>query len=249
MSLSAVVITLNEEENIYLCLQSLAFCDETIVVDSGSQDRTCDIAKSCHASVYFHTFLNFAAQKNFGILQAKNEWVLLVDADERVSEDLAQEILRKIPSASVDGYYLRRRSQVFGRWMKRGIHGRDLQLRLVRRPLAVFEGEVHERVRLAKEKTDVLGPELLHYSTPSISSYMRKLNHYTHYEAKLLGDREKKISSISLWLRPLVVILKRGVFQRELGEGMEGLIFCFLSAYYEFIKQIKYLEASWQKDA
>ncbi len=240
--LSAVVIALDEERNIRDCLEGLAFCDEIVLVDGGSRDRTAPVAAALGARVYPHPFEDFASQKNFGISKAAGDWVLLVDADERVSAELAAEVLEAVERPRADGYRFLRENRIFGRWMRHGGHGGDLQLRLVRRSLAVFEGKVHERVRL-DGPLPVLERPLRHFSTPSVGEYMRKLNHYTSIEAELLRDRNTPPASGRMWVRPFAVLVRRLFVQRAFLDGPEGVLFAFLSAYYEFVRRAKHWES------
>lgn len=243
MKLSGVVITRDEENNILDCLSSLDFCDERIVVDSGSQDQTVARARSAGADVYFHPFENYADQKNFAISKATGEWVLLIDADERVNPALKEEIRQVLFCPSSEGYWLIRRNRVFGRFMQGGDHARDYQLRLVRAPLARFQGLVHERIILVG-KTERLKEPLFHESTPTISAYMKKLNNYTALEARSNAERKMTRVWLHMMLFPLVKAVQRWIFKAGFRDGVEGFIFIVLSAYYDFIKAAKRWELS-----
>ena len=245
--ISAVIIALNEEKNIGGCLEAVAFCDEKIVVDSGSADRTIAIAEVHGAKVFSNAFVDFASQKNVGIGKARGDWVLLIDADERVSEALALTIKKTLMNPTFDGYYLTRLNRIFGRWMRHGDNANDLQLRLVKKEKALFEGAVHERIYL-QEKTGILKGPLLHYSTENISSYMKKLNQYTGLEATTWGHVnhltcphvvEGRCSPVKMLLKPIGLFFYRLIWQRGFLDGMEGFFFCALSAYYQFLCQAK----------
>ncbi len=242
MKISAVLITVNEASNIAECLEALRFCDECIVVDSGSKDRTAQIAQVMGAKVFVRAFDDFSAQKNFGIEKAIGEWVLLVDADERVSPLLMQEIKSKLENSALDGYYFKRRNKIFGRWMRFGINRGDLQLRLVRKVKAKFEGRVHERVLVPRKKTALLKNCLEHFSTATISNYMRKLNTYSKLEAEVLNERKEIFSERKLKRRPLVVGVYQGFILAGLLDGIEGFFFCVLGAYYDFVRRAKHWE-------
>ena len=239
-SLSAVIITLNEEKNIEDCVRSVSFCDEVILIDSGSTDGTVPLAEKLGAKIWRRSFDHFAAQKNFGISKASGEWVLLVDADERVSDGLKGEIKDKIPRGLAEGYYFPRINRIFGRWMRHGENANDYQLRLAKRQKAVFTGPVHERVELSG-KTERMKNPLLHHSTPSVSAYMGKLNSYTALEAK---RREgKPIPRIGdLLSRPLLKFMSLTFLKRGFMDGLEGFIFSALSAYYDFVSLAKHWE-------
>lgn len=237
---SGVVITRDEEKNITACLECLRFCDEVVVVDSGSRDGTVPLAKSAGAKVYFKPFEDFASQKNFAISQAGSEWVFLVDADERVSGALAAEVRAVLENPKADGYDLKRINRIFGRRMRGGINAGDKQLRLVRKEKAVFKGLVHERIALEGDAPCLQEP-LLHESTPTVKDYMRKLNLYTSLEAKNLDEKET-FSERGLRLRPLALFFWRFLFQGGFLDGREGFLFNGLSAYYEFVRRAKHWE-------
>ena len=239
--LSAVVIALNEEKNVRDLLANLSFCDEVIWVDSGSSDRTAALAKQGGAKVFERPFDDFASQKNFGISQAGGEWVFLIDADERVTPELAVEIRQTVKSPRMEFYRIRRKNRIFGRWMEHGINAHDWQLRLAATGKARFEGQVHERVR-ALSAPGRLKNLLLHYSTDSISSYMKKLLRYTELEVSSLRASGKKMEKTDMMLRPLARFGKMGVLQRGLLDGMPGFLFTVLSAYYEFVRRVKWWE-------
>src|SRR5262249_48305601 len=145
--LSAIIITRNEATNVAACLESVAFCNERIVVDSGSDDDTVKIAMAAGATVLRHEWAGFGPQKNFALSQARGDWVLSIDADERVSVRLAAEILSTISSAAADGYEIARLSTFLGRPMRHSGWFPDYVLRLFRREKARFTDDlVHERV-------------------------------------------------------------------------------------------------------
>lgn len=241
--LSAVIIAKNEEKNIGDCLTGLQFCDEVIVVDSGSSDATVELASKKGARVYSNGFVDYAAQKNFGIGKALGEWVLLVDADERVTPELADEIKVVLAHPGADNYQVVRHNRIFGRWMKHGANRNDFQTRLVKKEKAVFEGPVHERIALNGNMPKLQNP-LFHYSTDNLSSYMKKLNTYTQMEAAQLNAKEREISSSKMKIKPLAVFFYRAFWQGGILDGLEGFLFSTLSGYYEFVKRAKHWELS-----
>ena len=240
VTLSAVVIARDEEKNIAECLEGLSFCDEIVVVDSGSRDRTADIARAAGAKVFENAFVDFASQKNFGVSKASGEWVFVVDADERVSPPLAAEIRETLKHPEADGYTVSRENRLFGRLMRHGANAGDRPLRLARRGATRFKGLVHETIELAMPGR--LRHVLRHESTPTVASYMRKLNHYTSLEAQLLTERGEKVDPKKIKRRPVQVFVYRHFFQRGFLDGIEGFLFSVLSAYYEFIRRIKHAE-------
>jgi glycosyltransferase involved in cell wall biosynthesis len=238
MKLSAVIIARDEEKNIVECLRNAAFCDERLVVDSGSSDGTVRLAEAEGAKVWRRDFDDFSSQKNFAISKATGDWLLLLDADERVSPALQREILAALGSTEMDGYYVPRRNNLFGRWMDHGPHRGDLQLRLVRRGKASFKGSVHERVVVGGAVGTLKAP-LLHFSTQTVDAYRKKLELYTSLEAKMLREQGTRVSLLELWVRPLAVFFKQTLLQAGFLDGREGLLFSWLSARYEFVRLAK----------
>lgn len=242
MKLSAVIIAKNEERNIAACLESLVFCDERVVIDSMSEDRTAEAARAAGARVYGNEFVDYATQKNFGISKATGEWVLLIDADERLEKGAEAEIRAAIAGGGKEAYSFHRRNCLFGRWMKHGGNAGDRQLRLVRRDKAVYEGAVHETIHHVKS-VGVLQSPLYHYSTPTVSDYMRKLNAYTSLEAGVMRRKGLVWSQKrDAFAAPIAVFLKRYFWQRGFLDGIEGFLFAFFSAYYESVRRLKLWE-------
>lgn len=242
MKLSAAVIARDEEKNIAGCLASLGFCDEIVVVDGGSRDRTVEIARAAGAQVFERPFTDFASQKNFAIECARGEWLLLVDADERPSEGLRREILETLERPRFDAYWVIRSNRIFGRWMRRGANAGDRQMRLVKRGTARFEGVVHERLRV-DGPAGLLKEPLLHHSTASISAYMKKLNEYTALEVRECRARGRAFVARDLTRKPLARFVQLAFLKRGLEDGMEGFFFSALSAYYDFVRAAKQYEA------
>ena len=241
MTLSTVIITLNEEKNITECLQSAFFSDEVIVVDSGSTDLTVSLAESMGAKIFKKDFQDFASQKNFGMDHATGDWILLIDADERVTPALAKEIRKTLEEPKAEGYFVIRRNNIFGRWMRFGINRSDRQLRLIRKSMARFEGFVHERI-LFNGKTVNLKNPMLHFSTQTIADYMKKLMLYSRLEAKIWEKSEKKIRAGEIVFRPLWVFCSNFFVKLGVLDGLEGFLFSVLSAYNEFVSLSRRLE-------
>ncbi len=246
MKLSAVIITMNEEKNIDGCLRSLLFCDEVIVVDSESTDATVSIARRRGAKVWIHPFIDYATQKNYGIQCAQNPWVLSIDADERVTPELAAEILLAVSRPQAKTYFLPRKNRIFGRWMRYSTHRNDYQLRLALKEKAHFSGFVHERIPPEGKGLRLKNP-LLHFSTQTIHDYMRKLNCYTNLEVGTLKKNKASFSKRKMIAKPLSLFVYWALIKRGVGDGMEGLFFSLLSAYYEFVKMAKYWERGSQE--
>lgn len=240
-TISCVLIVQNEAQRLGECLQALNFCDEIVVVDGGSDDGTPELARRSGARVLTHPFADYASQKNFAIAQASGDWVLLIDADEIVSQDLACEIVEALKHPVYDAYWVKRQNRIFGRLMKRGANANDWQLRLVKKDRARFEGRVHERV-VWSVPSGRLKNILRHQSTGSIRDYLKKLNHYTALEARQSAEAGRGFSRSRAKTGPLISFLYFGFLKHGAFEGVEGFIFSVLSAYYDFVKRVKHWE-------
>jgi len=240
--LSAVVITLNEESNIAACLESINFADEIIVVDSGSSDRTIELAGKYTGAVLQNPWQGFGAQKNFGIARAKGDWILSIDADERVTHELAAEIKSAVSSGgNVDGYYLPRLASFCGHWIRHCGWYPDYQLRLFRKARGEFNGRpVHEGV-IVNGRTGFLKNDLMHYSYDSISQYFEKFNRYTNLSAAELSSK-RKFSFLRMLGSPVSYFIKSYFLKLGFLDGVPGLIVCIFGSYSNFVKYAKLWE-------
>lgn len=241
MGISAVFITLNEAKRIGRALGAVNWADEIVVVDSGSTDGTIDEARRHGAKVFQHKFENFAAQKNFALEKASQEWVLFLDADEIISDELANEVKEAAASGKADGYMLPRMNIIFGRAMKYGGHQGDCHLRLFRKDKARFEGVIHEKA-VMNGKPGSLKNAIAHYSTGTIKEYLYKLDDYTDYEAHLLLRSGKNVTILDMVIRPCLKFFKQYFLKGGFMDGKEGFTFYGLSAFYSFVKYAKYFE-------
>jgi glycosyltransferase involved in cell wall biosynthesis len=246
---SALIPTFNEEENLRDCLNSLRWADEIFVVDSFSQDRTLEIAREFSARVAQHEYLNSAAQKNWAIPQAAHPWVLLVDADERVTPELQQEIRGILEEGPrFEGYWIRRANHFLGRRMKHCGWETDKVIRLFRRDAARYqEREVHAEVDL-QGPIPVLRSPLLHYSFRSFKQYWRKMQLYSDWGASQLHREGKRAGWIAIAFRPPIRFLKMYVLRLGFLDGIHGLVLCVLAAFTVFLKYAKLWELD-QRDS
>ena len=242
MSLSVVIITLNEEANLARTLASVAWADEIIVLDSGSTDRTREVAESFHARFFVEPWKGFAAQKNSALEQATCDWVLSLDADEEVEPALAEEIQAVLAAnASVGGYWVPRKNFFLGRWIKHGGFYPDPKLRLFRRGAGNFEDRlVHEDLKLAGA-TASLKNNLLHHAYPTLASYLEHMNRYSSLGAEMVAaTRPQGFSLIDIVLRPKFTFLYNYVLRGGFLDGREGLL---LHAYHATYVSWKYAKA------
>src|ERR1700679_2821816 len=199
-TLSVALITLNEEDNLSRTLASVRFADEIVVVDSGSTDRTVEIAKSFKTKVFLEDWKGFALQKNSAIDKCTGTWVLSLDADEELTEELQAEIRSMLEvdertAPAVDGYRLRLRHVFLGRWMRYGGYYPDLKLRLFRRVTGsgathFTDRPVHESVTVAG-RVETMEKDFLHHGYPNLEVYLEHMNRYSTLGARIVAEKGK----------------------------------------------------------
>ena len=223
--ISAVILTKNEEKNIIDCLESVSFCDEIIVIDDNSEDRTTDIVKKAGASVYTRALEgNFSAQRNFGLEKAKGDWIFFVDADERVTNDLKNEIIYKTSlKRNVNGYFIRRFDFMRGKLLQHGETAHIFLLRLAKRGKGVWKGNVHEVWGISSQ-TQMLESALLHYPHPSIDAFLGEINFYSDLRAKELYEKEVKVHWYDIILYPKAKFIQNYFCRLGFCDGTEGMI-------------------------
>ena len=240
MKISATIITYNEQTNIARAIESLRCCDEVVVVDSGSTDRTVEIATNLGARVIDMEWRGFAGQKNYASSRAENDWILSLDADEALSEALEAEIWQiKKNGPSHDGYTMPRMAQYLGRWILHSGWYPDRKVRLFDRRKANWVGEyVHESVRV-NGAVGHLESNILHYTCSSLSEHLRTLDRYTTLAAEQLIAEKQHIGLRQLLLDPPWTFLKTYVVKQGYLDGTEGLAIAYMAAHYNFLKYAK----------
>jgi len=247
MSLSAVVLTKNEEKNIEECLKSLSFCDEVIVIDDFSEDKTVLIAKESGAKV-FQRNLNedFAAQHNFGISRAKGKWVLFIDADERVPEALASEIsnypgLAKRSGAGkfqisneVCGFYLKRQDYMWGKALKHGETASVRFLRLAKKGSGVWRRKVHEVWDINGETHELENP-IYHYSHPTLREFLAKINNFSSLHAIANKEEGKNSSILKIVIWPIGHFVYNFIFRFGFLDGIAGFLVAVVMSFNSFL--------------
>jgi len=240
VKISATLITCNEERRIARAIESLRCCDEIVVVDSGSTDRTVEIAQQLNARVIESPWPGDAKQKNLAAAQAANDWILSLDADEALSEALEAEIwqLRK-KGPEFDAYTMPRMAQYVGRWILHSGWYPDRKIRLYDRRKANWVGEfVHESVEF-HGAVGHLKSNILHYTYDSISEHVRTLDSYTTLAAQEIVSRHERVGWRSLLFEPAWTFLHTYVVQRGFLDGPEGLMIAYMAALYTFLKYAK----------
>ncbi len=240
MKISAAIITYNEERNLPRAIESLRCCDEILVVDSGSTDRTVEIAQKFGARVLEANWRGYSGQKNFASDQAAHDWVLSIDADEALSEDLEGEIWQlKKNGPAYDAYTVPRLAQYLGRWILHSGWYPDRKIRLFDRRKARWYGEyVHESVR-SDGRVGELEGNLLHYTCGSLSEHLKTMDRYTTLAAEEIAARRKPIGFRHLLFDPPWTFFKSYVLQRGFQDGVEGLAIANMAALYTFLKYAK----------
>lgn len=244
MKISLVMITKNEEKNLAKSLESVKdLVNEIVILDSGSTDSTVKIAEKFDAKIFTRKFDNFTDQKNCALSLASNEWVLHLDADEMLSEELKEEIRGKIvnkDTCEYDGFFLTRTNMFLGRHMKHSGIAEESRLRLAKKSLSKYVGgAVHERLEVTG-KTGKLKNIFYHNSFPDLNNYFKKFDQYTSLDAEKRYDENKKFHITDVIFRPPIGFVKSYILKLGFLDGMEGFIWATLSSYYIFIKYIKF---------
>jgi glycosyltransferase involved in cell wall biosynthesis len=241
---SVVLITLNAARQLEACLASVStFADEIVLVDSGSTDNTTEIAEQFGAKVIQQRWLGFGAQKQFAVEQARNDWVLCLDADERVSGNLQASIIQLLATQpSHLAYRFPRCNKFLGRYLRHGEGYPDWSLRLFNRRFAHWsDDEVHEKV-LVNGAVGQLSGDLLHDSAETIDSYLSKQNRYTSLAAEEALAKGKKATAIQLLLSPAVRFFKFYFLRQGFRDGIPGLVHILIGCFNSFCKYAKMLE-------
>ena len=244
MKLTVTVITRNEAANIEGALESVRWADEIVVVDSHSADETVALAQKYNARIVVHDWAGYSAQRNYAAEIASNDWILALDADERVPTELAAEIQRIMREGSVHGgYRMPRISYYLGRWIRGTDWYPDYQLRLYDRRVGRFNGKrVHESVELTYGRPGQLQHDLQHYPYRDISDHVTSIDHYTTLAAEEWFAEGRRSNAIEFAVHPPVAFLRNYVARRGFRDGAAGFLISILNSYYVFLKVLKLWE-------
>src|SRR5215470_12978871 len=246
MKITATVITFNEERNIEEALQSLAWADEIVVIDSRSADSTVSIARRFTDRIYVRDWPGYSAQKNFAAEQASYDWVFNLDADERVSDGLCGEIreLAQDANAGYAAFQMPRRAFYLGRWIKHCGWYPDYKVRLYDRRAARWRGEfVHESVQTSG-KIGRLSGEILHYTIRSASDHQLRMDRYTTLAAEEMFARGKRATATQILFSPIATFLKSYFLRLGFLDGVPGLAISYFAGHYAFLRALKL----WEKE-
>jgi glycosyltransferase involved in cell wall biosynthesis len=241
--LTVTIITRNESANIAAALESVSWADEIVLVDAESTDDTVAIARRFTARVIVREWPGYVAQKNFAAEQACHDWILSLDADERVSPALANEMRSVLHVAPREaGFRLPRASFYLGRWLRSTDWYPDFQLRLYDRRRARWDGRyVHESVK-ADGPVRTLRGELLHYPYRDIAHHVQTIDRYTTLVAEQAAERGKRASVVDVLVRPPLAFLRNYLLRLGVRDGQAGLVVSLLNSYYVFLKFAKLWE-------
>ncbi|MFH1601898.1 MAG: glycosyltransferase family 2 protein [Candidatus Shapirobacteria bacterium] len=250
MKISGVVIAKDEEGRIKKCLESLRFCDEIIVIDDYSTDNTAKIARSRGAAVYKkHLNQDFSSQRNFGLAKAKNEWVFFLDADEKVTPSLSQEIVRHLRNANKEknkGFYFFRQDYFLNQKLNFGETAHVKLLRLAKKSAGKWKGRVHEEW-IVKGKTGFFQNPLLHYPHRELSDLLAKINFYSGLKAQELAKKGEKSSLSMIIAFPLGKFLKNYFWLQGFRDKTAGFIFAMAMSFHSFLTRAKLWQSSKKK--
>ena len=246
--LSVIVLTRNEEKHIRACLESVrGFANELLVLDSGSNDRTVEIARECGAHVEQRAFDNYPNQRNAAIEMARGDWIFFIDADERATPAFGQELIAQITRAderrgrgepACIGFWAPRRNIIFGKWIRYTGWSPDFQPRVLKKGFGKFDPrrEVHELL-LWEGEVGYLSEPLTHYNYETLAQFRGKQIAYTRYEARVWFEEGRRARARSFIGQPSREFFRRYVSLQGWRDGAHGLLLSVLMAYYAFVRQ------------
>lgn len=239
LPVSAVIIGLNCAHLLEACLQSLKFCDEILLVDSGSSDATVELARRLGARVVHQDWLGFGPQKQFAVAAARHDWVLCVDSDERVTPDLATAIEEALAAPVAGAYRFARSNRFMGRYLRHGEGYPDWSLRLFDRRQARWSDDaVHEKVLYSGEPATLAG-DLLHDTEETLESYIAKQNRYTTLAARQAVAAGKRAGAARMLASPVLRFVKFYFFRGGFLDGLPGFVHISVGCFNSFLKYAK----------
>ena len=243
LPISVVIVTKNEENNIEDALKSVSDAKEIVVIDSFSTDRTVEICRKYTDKVFQYEWQGFSRQKQTAVDYAEGEWVLLLDADERVTDDLRQEITDVLLNTDCNGFYVPRKNFFIGTWIRHGGWWPDHTLRLFRKNRGhLVPREVHEQVAV-DGKVGYLKNPLKHYTYASISDYLNRMDRYSSLASIEIRKKHGSAGPILLVVKPISMFLKMYILRRGFLDGTYGFLLAALYSYYTLSKYAK----TWEK--
>ena len=242
--ITGVVLSYNDEKVIERCIKSIRWCDEIIIIDDESTDGTIDIAKKLGAKVFTRPLRDdFSSQWNFGLSKAINDWVLFVDSDEVVSEELADEIKEVVsmPNAKcqmLNGFFLRRKDYFLGKGLTHGEMGNIKLLRLAKKDAGKWRQPVHEEWKIAG-KMKTLGTPLLHYPHQNVAQFLEEINRYSSVYAQYLHSQGIKEPAWQIIGKPAFKFLLNYIWRLGFLDGTAGLVVALMMSFHSFLVRSK----------
>lgn len=245
MKITARINTFNEEDNIAAALESVVWADEILVVDSFSTDNTVAIARRYTDRIQQHEFASHGAQHNYADTLCSNDWVLVLDADERLTPELAAALqrLRDGGEPAADGYRMARRAWYLGRWIRHSGWYPDWQTRLYRRAVTHWDGEPPHEAPKVNGTIATLPGDLLHFTRRSLHEHAAVMNYYTDLAAAARRRQGRRVSPWQLAFTPPWTFFQSFVLKQGFRDGWPGLVIAYFAAHYVLLKQAKQLEA------
>ncbi|MEZ5346085.1 MAG: glycosyltransferase family 2 protein [Pyrinomonadaceae bacterium] len=245
MKISAKIIVFNEEENIADVCETVSWADEIVIVDSDSTDRTVEIARKYTDKIFNKKFEGYKDKHIFADSKTSHEWIFWIDADERVTPELKDSILRlkeRADESLPEGFRMARKTWYLGRWIKHSGWYPDIKMRLYRADKSYWDGvSPHETARV-NGKTEMLEGELLHYTKKKLSEHHRVLDSYTTLAAEYHRKNGREVGGFGLFFNPVFAFLRSYVAKQGFRDGIPGLIIAIFNAYSVFLKYAKIWE-------
>jgi glycosyltransferase involved in cell wall biosynthesis len=238
-TVTAIIPTFNEAHHIAEAIASVAWCDEVIVVDSFSTDATPELAQSHKTKLFQHEYLSPAEQKNWAIPHAQSEWILFLDADERITEALRKEMEAVLSEPEHEAYWIYRKNHFMGQEVKYSGWQSDKVIRLFKKGSCTYAPvAVHEEM-VCRSSVGMLKERMLHYTYKDFGHYMEKFDRYTTWSAKDRDGRTPKVTLYHLWVKPSFRFFRHYILKLGILDGKVGFIISYLSAYSVFLRYLK----------
>jgi len=247
MDLSVLIITKNEEKNIRACLESVKWANEIVIIDSYSQDATLTICKEYTDKIILQEWQGYSAQKNIGHAHCKNNWILSIDADERVSPTLHEEIEHVIKSNQFSAYRIFIRDYMFGKWIEYGSWPQQCHIRLYHKNAAAWQSAVHEKLVIQGD-VGILTSPLLHYSHLTINKFMMKMNTYTDIEARRWYEEGIRKNWSIIIFSSIRIFCLEYIQRQGFRDKGHGFVLAILMSVYHFLARIKLWELWYKHD-
>lgn len=238
--LSVIITTYNEIDNIRPVLENIQWADEIIVVDSFSTDGTADAAKAMGATVYERAYSGPADQKNWAIQQVSHDWILLLDADERITPELQAEIQGYLqqPNIDMDAFWIGRLNHFMGKKIRYSGWQGDAVVRFFNKKCRYNDKQVHEEIETNGIRVSKLQHKMLHYTFKDIDHFLDKMRRYAKWSAQDHSKKDKKVSYFHLWGKPLFRFVKHFFIQKGFLDGKEGFIVSSIMAWGVFLRYV-----------